>query len=276
MKIQRGKSRVRTVIRCAIALACVVGIVYSGWKIIEWKSDSNKTVEQTEQIEEVADVNEVEDSEETEVIENEEPPESMYWSYIKTSLLDVDFSGLHAINNEVRGWIQVGGTNINYPFVQTSNNDYYLKHSFDKSYNSAGWVFADFRNKLDGTDRNFIIYAHGRYDSTMFGSLRNALTNSWISNPDNFIIRTINDTETALWQVFSAYRIPTTNDYIQTAFISDDEFGRFVEMIHGRSAHDFNTTVNSSDHILTLSTCYNSEERMVLHAKLIKRAPRGQ
>lgn len=275
MKIKRGKSRVWTVVRCIIALACVGGIVYSGWKILEWKADSDNTAEQVDKIEQVADVDEVEDSEETEIVKTEEPPESMYWSYIKTNLLSVDFTELKNINGEVRGWIQVGGTNINYPFVQTSNNDYYLKHAFDKTYNSAGWVFADFRNKLDGSDRNFILYAHGRYDKTMFGSLRNALTSGWINQPENFTVRTINDGETALWQVFSVYHIPTTNDYIQTAFVTDDEFGRFVEMLRSRSAHDFQTTVSSSDHILTLSTCYNDQERVVLHAKLIKRAPRN-
>ena len=56
---------------------------------------------------------------------------------------------LKKINNDVRGWIQVNGTNINYPFVQTNNNDFYLKHSFDKSYNSSGWIFLDYRNNIN-------------------------------------------------------------------------------------------------------------------------------
>lgn len=271
MKIRRARSRIRTVVSCLIALVCVIGICYSGIKIIEWKLDSDKTVAQTAEIEDSSDVVEVDDSEATETIPSEEPPESLYWKYIKMKLLDVDFSELYAMNNETIGWIQVGNTNINYPFVKTSNNDYYLKHSFDKTYSSAGWVFADFRNRVDGTDKNMIIYAHGRYDTTMFGSLRNILTSGWLSNPDNFIVRTVNEKESALWQVFSVYHIPTTNDYIQTTFNSDDEFARFVDILKGRSAHDFNTTVSGTDHILTLSTCYSKEERVVLHAKLIKR-----
>ena len=275
MKIQRGKSHLRTAISCAIALLCVAGIVYSGWKIIQWKIDSDKTSEQTDIIEEATDVVEKDDDENTETIPSDEPPESPYWSYIKTKLIDVDFSSLRSINNDVTGWVQVGGTNINYPFVKTSNNDFYLTHSFDKSYSSAGWVFADFRNLVNGTDKNFILYAHGRYDGSMFGTLRNILTSGWLNNRDNFIVRTINDNEMALWQIFSAYTIPATNDYIQTAFSNDEEFGRFANTLKSRSAHNFNTTVSGSDHILTLSTCYDSKQRVVLHAKLIKRAPRN-
>jgi len=274
MKIRRGKSRVRTVISCAIALICVAGIGYSGYKIIEWKMDSNKTIEQTEIVEKAAEVEEVEDTEVTETVATNEPPNTPYWNYIKVKLIDVDFTELRKINNDVGGWVQVGGTNINYPFAKTSNNDFYLNHSFDKSYSRAGWVFADFRNRVDGTDRNIILYAHGRYDATMFGTLRNILTSGWLNNPDNFIVRTVNDNESALWQVFSVYKIPATNDYIQTAFSDDAEFGRFGEMLRQRSVYNFNTSIAPTDKILTLSTCYTSKERVVLHAKLIKRAPR--
>ena len=105
----------------------------------------------------------------------------------------------------------------------------------------------------------------------MFGTLRKALTNGWLSNTDNFIIRTSTEKENALWQVFSAYRIPTTSDYIRAGFTSDDDFNSFANVLMSRSAHNFNTTVSGSDHILTLSTCYSSTERMVIHAKLIKR-----
>ena len=273
MKIRRTGSRIKLGLSCLVALACVVGLGFSGYKIVEWLVDSNSTKIQTMAVEEAGDVTEVDDDENTEVIpQKNERQDSLYWKYLKTKLIDVDFAQLKQQNSDTKGWLQVGGTNINYPFVQTTNNEFYLKHSFDKKYNSAGWVFADFRNKLDGTDRNLILYAHGRYDGTMFGTLKNALTNGWLNNPDNFIMRTSSEHENALWQVFSAYRIPTTSDYIQTSFMSDADFDKFVQKLIKRSAHNFNTTVNGSDHILTLSTCYNDNERMVLHAKLIKRS----
>jgi sortase B len=271
MKIKRTKSRIKIGVSCIIALVCVVGICYSGYKIYEWTTDSISTGDQTEIINDAATTREIDDSANTQIISSGEADDAPYWKYLHTKLIDVDFDELRKINSETAGWIQLGGTNINYPYVQTSNNDFYLKHSFDRSYNTAGWVFEDFRNKNDGSDKNMILYAHGRNDGSMFGTLRTILTNGWRNNSNNYIVRTATDSDSSLWQVFSVYRIEVTTDYIQTSFSSDAEFQKFVDMLKGRSVQDFGATVSGSDKILTLSTCYNSKERVVLHAKLIKR-----
>ena len=271
MKIKRTKSRIKIGVSCIIALVCVVGICYSGYKIYEWTTDSISTGDQTEIINDDATTREIDDSANTQIISSGEADDAPYWKYLHTKLIDVDFDELRKINSETAGWIQLGGTNINYPYVQTSNNDFYLKHSFDRSYNTAGWVFEDFRNKNDGSDKNMILYAHGRNDGSMFGTLRTILTNGWRNNSNNYIVRTATDSDSSLWQVFSVYRVEVTTDYIQTSFSSDAEFQKFVDMLKGRSVQDFGATVSGSDKILTLSTCYNSKERVVLHAKLIKR-----
>jgi hypothetical protein len=99
MKIHRGKSRIRTAISCIIALICLVGIGYSGWKIIEWKMDSNKTEEQTNIIDEAAKITEEDDGADTERIASNEPPDTPYWNYIKMKLIDVDFTELRKINH---------------------------------------------------------------------------------------------------------------------------------------------------------------------------------
>ena len=191
------------------------------------------------------------------------------------NLISVNFDELLKLNNETKGWIQVNGTNINYPFVQTNNNDYYLTHSYNKSYNQAGWVFMDYRNNTENLDRNTILYAHGMNNKTMFGSLRNILSSSWYNNTNNHIIKLSTPTENTLWQVFSVYHIETTNDYIQTEFATDEEYQTFLDMLKSRSAVEFDTTVNATDKILTLSTCYNKTDKVVMHAKLIKREARS-
>ena len=140
------------------------------------------------------------------------------------NLINVDFDELKKINSNTKGWIQVNGTNINYPFVQAKDNKYYLIHSFDKSYNNAGWVFLDYRNNINSLSKNTIIYAHGRLDTTMFGSLKNILKSGWLNNTNNYVVKLSTETENTLWQVFSVYNIPTTSDYIKTEFKSDDDF----------------------------------------------------
>ena len=209
----------------AISLILISTIIYSSYKIIIWFIE-NKKIEAIEKeiIEQVV-IDDVEDNEDTIIIETFEgtPKEDPYWDYIMINLMDVDFSELKNKNKSTKGWLYVGGTNINYPFVQHSDNKFYLNHSFDKKYNSAGWVFADYRNKLDGTDKNIIIYAHGRLDKSMFGSLRSIIKETWYNNLDNHIVKISTETENTLWQVFSVYKIPTTNDYIQTDFSSDEQ-----------------------------------------------------
>lgn len=92
------------------------------------------------------------------------------------NMINVNFNDLKKTNPDIVGWIKVNGTNINYPFVQSKDNKYYLTHSFNKSYNSAGWVFLDYRNN-NTNNKNTIIYAHGRTDKTMFGTLKKVLNN---------------------------------------------------------------------------------------------------
>ena len=250
--------------------------IYSLSNIFNWFKDNKKTDNQVKEIIEKVEVTEIKDNDNTEIIiqEKEEPINSPYWNYIKTPLINVDFNELKEINSETVGWINLPGTNINYPFVQTKDNDYYLNHSFDKTNNKAGWIFLDYRNTLFNLNKNTILYGHSRINNTMFGSLKNTLKDSWFQNSDNHIIRLSTETENSMWQIFSVYTIPTTNDYIATDFNNTDEFNNFVNMIILRSVHNFNTNVASTDYILTLSTCYKTDERVVVHAKLIKKEAR--
>ena len=266
----------KNIVTFIIMIICLVTLGISVSNIFDWKMDSDDTNKQVDRIQEVVQIEEIIDSENVEIIEQEEdvPEPNHYWDYIKMNLISVSFNELKEINSQTKGWIQVNGTNVNYPFVQASDNNYYLNHSFDKSWNSAGWVFMDYRNSIDDMDKNTILYAHGRYDKTMFGTLRNVLTNGWLDNKNNYVIKLSSEKENTLWQVFSVYKIPTTSDYLQVNFIDDEDFMNFADMLIDRSGYDFDTIVSKSDKILTLSTCYNDDIKTVIHAKLIKKENR--
>lgn len=266
------KLKWKNIILILIFLILFITLNISIYNIIKWKLDSNKTNEEINTIQENANIEEVQDNKGTEIIKQAEkiPKENPYWDYIKMNMIDVNFDNLKKINSDVVGWIKVNGTNINYPFVQSKDNKYYLTHSFSKSYNNAGWVFLDYRNN-NINNRNTIIYAHGRTDKTMFGTLRKVLNNGWINNTNNYVIKISTEKENSLWQIFSIYHIPTTNDYLQTEFKDKREYQRFLNILKNRSNHNFNTSITSNDTILTLSTCYNDSEKMVVHAKLIKK-----
>lgn len=204
----------------------------------------------------------------------DENQETQADNVFKQSLLQADFSELKKRNADTKGWISVMGTTIHYPFVQTSNNEFYLNHSFDQKRNGAGWIFLDYRNHLEETNRNLILYAHGGSKQALFGDLKNTLTTEWFSNPQNFMIKMSTEYENSMWEIFSVYEVPTTSDYLQIHFSSENEFQDFLTHLKNRSVHDFSTSILNTNSILTLSTCSSDTDKVVLHAKLIKRERR--
>lgn len=243
--------------------------------IINWILENKKTDNIINDIYEVAEIEEITTTEkkdkniEQEVITTT-IEDSLYTKYNNMNMIKVNFDNLLQINNDTKGWIMVPGTNVNYPFVQSNDNLYYLKHSYDKSSNKKGWVFLDYRNNMDNLSKNTIIYAHGLVNNQMFGSLRKILKSSWYNNKNNHIIKLSTPTSNQLWQVFSTYTIEPEDYYITTSFSSDEEFQEFINTIKSRSVYDYGTKINTNDNILTLSSCYSDTKRMVLHAKLIK------
>ena len=265
--IKKYKLNKLKLLRLIIFFILFITFIISAKYVITWIKDNKTNKRQLTSIQKKVIIDEIDEG--TAIYEDVDQNDP-YWDFIKMNLINVDFKYLIKQNSDTVGWIQVNGTNINYPFVQASDNEYYLNHSFDKSWNMAGWLFLDYRNKKEEYDKNTIIYGHGMKNKTMFGSLRNILNNDWVKNTDNYVVKISTEYENTLWQVFSVYKIITTNDYIETKF-DDEEFEKFINMLLERSAYNFNTTVNANDKILTLSTCYNSNEKVVLHAKLIKK-----
>ena len=124
----------------------------------------------------------------------------------------------------------------------------------------------DIYGLLDGTDKNIIIYGHNRRDKSMFGTLYNALKEEWYNNETNKTILLITEKEVELYEVFSVYEVKNEEYYITTNF-TDDSYKEFLETIKNRSIHDFNTKIDTSKNIITLSTCSgNDKYRTVLHA----------
>ncbi len=227
-------------------LACsLLAMLFSFFNIVNWMEDNKKTKERIEIVQEVTKI--------------EINPVSTF--------LSVDFTELSKINDEVVAWIKVPETSVNYPVVKHKDNSYYLTHSYDKSFNYAGWIYTDYRNDIDDLVSNNIIYGHGRVDGSMFGSLRDLINKDgseklvYISTPYNNYI----------FQVFSIYRIMNTNDYLYTGYDNNEKFLSFIDLIKNRSLVKYDDLeIEPSDKILTLATCYDTREKFVVHAKMIK------
>ena len=234
-----------SILRIIFFIALVISTIY----VVKWYINSKQNKMLEEKISEVITVEGTDDN--------------------ITNKYKIDFDKLKEINNQVVGWLKVNSTQIEYPVVQAEDNNYYLKRNLEKQYNVGGWIFADYKNKLDGTDKNIVIYGHNMKDDSMFGSLKNILKEEWYNNDENYIIDFITEEKYYKYQVFSIYKIEKEDYYIDTEF-KKNEFEEFINTLKNRSIKDFNIDVSAEDSILTLSTCAdNNKYRVVLHAKKI-------
>ncbi len=180
---------------------------------------------------------------------------------------------LKELNSDTVGWLNVPGTNIDYPIVKASDNDFYLYHNFNKKRDYNGWVFMNYVNSSILNDQNTIIFAHNRYYShIMFGNLSKIGKKDWYSNVKNNLI-TYSDLYTeGKWEVFAAYTTPVTDDYLKTNFDTKEEFQEFIKTVRDRSIFASDIEIGDDDKILTLSTCASNDSRFVVHAVLKKEA----
>ena len=203
-------------------------------------------------------------------INTAESDDSNHPKTVEVQAYELDFDKLFSVNKSTVGWISVPNTSINYPVAQATNNDFYLSHSFDNSSNTAGWIFADYRNKFDGTDKNIIIYGHNRVDTSMFATLKNTQKPNWYNNSNNKYITFTTPSGVNVYEVFSVYTIKSETYYLTTDFRNDEDYQEFLNTLKSRSIHDFGTSLNSEDSILTLSTCdATGKSRVIVHAKKI-------
>lgn len=238
-----------------IMIISIITIIWSLYNIWTWYSENKKNNEVIEEIRSNISFEET-------VIVNEGTEEQTK---------AIDFSELLKKNSDTVGWIKVNNSAIDYPVVQSNDNNYYLTHSFDKSYNSAGWIFADYRNKFDGTDRNIILYGHHRKDGSMFADVANALNSSWCDNKENQIITFYTPTGTIKYQIFSSYKIAAETYYTTTYFSNDSIFLDFLKTLEKRSVYNYNVKLDETMPIITFSTCgATSSTRIIIHAQQIK------
>lgn len=181
----------------------------------------------------------------------------------------VDFEQLAQINPDIVGWIFIEGTDINYPVVQGSDNDYYLRHLFDGTYNSSGCIFLDAACSADFSDQHSIIYGHHMKNGTMFSGLMDYKQQSFYDEHSMALLLT--PTHNYKIKLFSGYVSDPWNDAWETEFL-DVDFAEWLNAISERSGFEADSYPAEGDRIFTLSTCtYEFENaRYVLHGYIEK------
>ena len=265
-KNKKTKGKIFTYI---IMILCLSSIIFSLYTILNWFYDNSKIRQISTEIDKNIDTKN--SSSKGKLVNPPTDKNSNYYYYAKIPFYEVSLAILLAKNNDTVGFIRMRNTKVNYPIVQTTDNNYYLKHSFDKTENKAGWIFMDYRNDINNLKDNTIIYGHARLDKTIFGSLKDTLSPSWQKNKDNYVIFLSTLKENMIFQIFSIYTIQKEGYYITTNFSNKTKKRQWLKTMKERNIAQIDTEVNENDKILTLSTCQNNQGgRIVIQAKLIK------
>lgn len=195
---------------------------------------------------------------------------NLFRIYGKTGIDDINFSELSHVNSDVVAWLIVDNTNINYPIVKTSDNDFYLNHNINKIKDSSGWTFMDYRNSSNLDDENTIFYGHNLLNKTSFGSISNIFTDKWFKKSNHSIV-VVTPTGRFTYKIFSVYYSEPDTSYLQTNFSDNTQYLEFLNMLKDKSKYDFSEKLTEDDKIITLSTCTDDNKgRKVVHARLIK------
>lgn len=249
------KRKIIALICLGLGLACgAIGI----YKYIEEKN-AGKEYEKLQQ--EVV-------KEEPKPVEEPEPePES-------TVEIPIDFAALQQQNPDVYAWIQVPGTEVDYPILQSSNdNTYYLNHTIDGEEKKEGAIFTENYNTKTFEDPNTVIYGHDMKNGSMFQSIHKYMDRSFFDNNRDVVIYMPD--QILRYKIFAAYLTDNKHLLMNYNFWSKDEYQQYLNSIFSmrdmNAFIDTSTEVTNEDKIITLSTCYAgiSTQRYLVQAVLV-------
>ena len=187
------------------------------------------------------------------------------------------YEAVYQKNKKVVGWLSIPDTKIDYPVMQTVNNDYYLDHNFDQEYDKNGSIFLDKDCDPGHPNDNMIIYGHHMKSGKMFGNLNYYAKESYYEEHPYINFDTIYEEGT--YQVMYVFRSQIYNEedivFKYYKFIdatSEDEFYSNLEEMQAISLYDTGVRAVYGDKLITLSTCDSSANngRFVVVAKKIR------
>ena len=235
----------RKIINIILVAIIIVCLSIIGYKYYNYNKDDklNSEIQDLQPV-----INEASDSDNNSSGENDGQDQSKDGDYVNSA----NEEELKSINSDYKMWIQIENTNINYPVVQGSDNDYYLKHNFRKESNISGTVFVESANDIDN-DKNIILYGHNMRNGTMFNNITNYKEESFF-NEDNKINIIMNNTLYE-YEVFSVYVKNVSEVNLAIGFANEDEFINYAYNQADESIYKKDVDFSAEDNLITLVTC---------------------
>ena len=191
--------------------------------------------------------------------------------------LQVNWSGLKELNPEIIAWVMIPDTKINYPIVQTSNNEYYLNHLFDGTPNDSGAIFLDYLNDPALKGKNNFIYGHNLLNGTMFAGLKYYREKDFFDAHRKVLLAT--PSMNYQLEVIACLVCDGDDRIRQFIFTDTEDYENYVEMLLGYSVLSEISETGIPENIYCFVTCTdtNYAKRTVIIAKIVEeRPPKGE
>ena len=259
----------RTAVGVSVLSLCVLVALGSGFLVFR---DLNQYAESKDAYRDLAGYVEV--PEQTASPESAPDPTEPKRDDTDIVLPSVDFETLRENGPDIIGWLSLPDTVLNYPVTQTDNNEYYLNHLYDGTYNKVGCLFADYENRADFSDRNTIIYGHNMRDGSMFALLNRYDEQSYFDTHRQMYL--VTPKGGYVMEIFTAFAAKPEESGSKTSpwqlsWKDDGAYTTWLTAMKERSAVESDVTVTCSDKVLTLSTCTpGGTGRFLVMGKLVK------
>ena len=175
----------------------------------------------------------------------------------------IDFDALKKRNDDIYGWIEIPNTQVNYPIVQSWEEDdsFYLNHNVDKQYDINGSIYTEKLNNLSFTDPNTLIYGHNMLDGSMFQNLHKFRDKKFFD--ENKYIYIYAEGHIFKYEIFAAYK--SDNKHILNSYDFSDKavYAEYLKSAQNPKSLEVNTrdcNITTEDRIITLSTCIGNEK----------------
>lgn len=188
----------------------------------------------------------------------------------------VNIDELKSINKDIEGWIYLENSNVNYPFVHSTGNEYLKKNIYGKKSDAGAIYCYDNQNitSIDNLDKNIVFYGHNMNSGTMFYYVDYLRRNtSPLKSGYNKYIYIYTENHVYKYEIFSVYKIEKNQNFNQIYFKDDIDFVNFCNALYDRSVYKGQKPDFSNKNIITLATCTSGSSkthRTALHAILVE------
>lgn len=176
-----------------------------------------------------------------------------------------NFKELKKLYSNIVAWIEIENTTINYPIMQSNDNDYYLYRNYKNEYSRYGSIFLDYKYDFSKDSQNFLIYGHNNNDEMMFNELLKYQEKEYFEAHPSINLITENDiTNYKIVSVFKSqvYSQDATNVFRYYNYVdlsNEDTFTNYITNVKKASIYDIDIEPKLGDDIITLSTCEYSK-----------------